>query len=291
MSTLVQSAAGQLWLRRFKTAALAAAVLVVAGYALRPLQQPAWEKVRATQPELNLDDIQGALGQGLIVGVLGGFRTIIADLLFIEIYTEWEDRNRARVETLLGLVTAIDPRPMFFWRNGAGMIAYDIPIWRMREIGRLPEIPEAVQQAIRHEQAQRGIAFLDEGLQYHPGNPRLLVLKAQIYLNRLEDTETAAQIYKQAWEAGGPYFTARIHAELLRRLDRKREAYAFLKELVPRLPADSPAARREVVIERIRDLEDALGIPPAERFEPGQPPPPGAARAAPAEPGHDGNPH
>ncbi|HEY0946391.1 MAG TPA: hypothetical protein VGD81_14030, partial [Opitutaceae bacterium] len=75
-----------------------------------------------------------------------------------------------------------------------------------------------------------------------------------------------------------PYYAARIHAELLRRMGRKREAYDWLVRLYPTLPrsrdgAPASAAMLEaampgVVLQRIRELEQELGVPEAQRFIP-----------------------
>jgi hypothetical protein len=50
-----------------------------------------------------------------------------------------------------------------------------------------------------------------------------------------------------------------VHAELLRELGRNAEALAWLRKILPDLPADDPAARREVVLQRIKELESVVG--------------------------------
>ena len=49
-----------------------AAVLTAAGFVLRAFEQPAWDVVRSQQPALKLESLQGALGQGVTVGLLHG---------------------------------------------------------------------------------------------------------------------------------------------------------------------------------------------------------------------------
>ncbi|HKK17951.1 MAG TPA: hypothetical protein VJ952_04645, partial [Opitutales bacterium] len=111
------------------------AFLIVLGLMLRPVEDPAWKQVRSGQAELNLAGMEDALGQGVIVGMLGGFRSIMADFLWIQTNAVWEDRERAKLDSMVRLVTSIDPRPLFFWTNAARMIAYDVPHWRIREEG------------------------------------------------------------------------------------------------------------------------------------------------------------
>ncbi|MGE9294458.1 MAG: tetratricopeptide repeat protein [Puniceicoccales bacterium] len=260
-----------IWLQRVLTLAVCVCVLVIAGLALSPLQRKAWGDVRSLQPELNLKGVEGALGQGLVVGLLGGFRTIIADMVFIRANVYWEKKDRAKTEALINLTTSIDPRPMFFWVNGARIMAYDIPIWRIREAGGLDTVPKSIQTQIYQEQAQRGLDLMDKAAEYFPGNHKIPLEKAQIYNNKLNDKEKAAEYFLKAYETeGGPYFAARIHAELLRQLDRKEEAYNFYRKLYAELPDDDPMANKPVILERIRELEKELDTPALQRL-PAQP--------------------
>jgi hypothetical protein len=57
-----------------------------------------------------------------------------------------------------------------------------------------------------------------------------------------------------------------MHAELLRRAGRPREALAWLVQLHPTLPADDEAAAAGTVLERIRQLEQELAIPEPFRY-------------------------
>jgi hypothetical protein len=56
-----------------------------------------------------------------------------------------------------------------------------------------------------------------------------------------------------------PYYAARIYAELLVGLGREAEALAWLERQLVTLPANDPAARREVVVERIQWLKVRVG--------------------------------
>jgi len=259
---------------------MAILLLAVTGAVLRPFEEPAWQVVRAQQPALKLDSLQGALGQGLTVGLLGGFRAIVADFFWIKTNSVWEDNDLPATQTFIKLVTAIDPRPLYFWQNGSRMIAYDMPNWRITEAGGYDTVPPAEQRRIDEEQATVALNYLREAFGYHPDAPLLHVEIANVYLNRLKDTASAAAAYRQAAEQpGAPYYAARIYPELLRKLGRNAEAYAWLKQLYPTLPkAADPAkgvsefqvdsAMASVVLERIRELERELNVPQSEVFRP-----------------------
>ena len=66
-------------------------LLVLLGLLARPIEAPAWKEVKAGQSEMNLEALEGALGQGLVIGGLGGFRAILADFLWIRTNTRWCD--------------------------------------------------------------------------------------------------------------------------------------------------------------------------------------------------------
>jgi len=270
-------------LRPFGTGAVVALGLFAAGVALRPLEAPAWESIRAGQPALRLESLKDALGQGVTVGLLGGFRAIVADLFWIRTNTIWEDNDLPGTQTSIKLVTAIDPRPLYFWLNGSRMIAYDMPNWRIDKAGGYDAVPDAVKRRFDEEQSSVAIKYLENALEFHPGEPLLILEIANVHLNRLKDNETAAKLYLEASRyPDAPFYAARIHAELLRKIGRNAEAYAFLKQLHPTLPTDDIGAMADVVLGRIRELEDEMGLPEAQRFQPPQTSAPLAAPAAPA---------
>lgn len=243
--------------------------LLLVGLVTRPIEAPAWRQVRSGQPELNLAGMEGAMGQGIIIGMLGGFRSIMADFLWIQTNAVWEQRERAKLDSMVRLVTSIDPRPEFFWINGARMIAYDVPHWRIREEGGYREVPDWRQEEIAREQAEQAFALIRRALEFHPDHPRLLLEIGQIYLNRLEDPAKAAPWFLRASEQpGAPYFAARIYAQLLRRQGEDAQAYDFLKGLFHRLPDDDPYAQKGIILERIRELEETLDLPRSETFTP-----------------------
>lgn len=241
--------------------------LALTGALMRRIEAPLWAVLRAEQPALRLDSAGAAAGQGVTLGLLGGFRAIVADFTWLRLHVLWEQRDLPATDTLLRLVTAVDPRPLYFWVNGARIIAFDMTAWRIAAAGGYAALPAAQQERIGAEQARLAIRRLDEAMAFHPANAALWVERANIELNRLHDVAAAAASYRRASEQpGAPDYAARLHAELLKRLGRKAEALAWLIRLHPQLPpADEATA---VVLGRIRDLEQELRVPPAARYRP-----------------------
>jgi len=242
--------------------------LLIVGLLTRPIEAPAWQRLQSGQPELNLAGLDESLGQGIVIGMLGGFRAVMANFLWIRINGVWGRRDLANLEPMLRLVTTLDPRPHFFWINSARMIAYDVPNWRIREEGGYHVVPEWRKKEIDQEQAQQAFEYINRALEFHPDDPRYYLEIGQIYINRLDDPAQAAPwFFKAADQPGAPHFAARIYAELLRRQGKNAEAYAYLKELHARLPDDDPFARKAIILERIRELERTLRIPIWERYQ------------------------
>jgi tetratricopeptide (TPR) repeat protein len=195
---------------------------------------------------------------------------LLADLIWIRCYTAWVDNDVDRCFALINLAVGIDPRPLFFWINGGRMLAYDMPAWRVEQAGGAGTVPDSVVGRITRDQAQRALEFYQKGLLYHQDNPGLLVDMANIHQRKLNDLDEAARHYRMAAEVpNAPYFAGRIYGELLRRIGKNQEAYDWLTELYPTLPADDPTALKPNVLRRIRELERELRIPADERVEGG----------------------
>jgi|SRR5690625_2473372 len=245
-------------------------VLIVSGFVLQPVQKPAWDKLRENEPALDLASLEGALGQGITVGLLGGFRAVVANFMWLRTNAFWEKDDLPNTQTMINLVTTVDPRPLYFWQNGSRMIALDMSVWRVREVN--PDwdaVPETVIHRIDDEQGKVAIDYLKRGLSFHPDEPKLYIEIANFYQRKRRDLEMAAEYYRKASLAeGAPAYAARIYAEVLRKMERYQDAYDWLKELYATLDPYNPSDRAGVVLERIRELESELDIQPADRFEP-----------------------
>ena len=220
-------------------------LLLLAVSALRPLESRMAANLQAGEP---VPVESGSLA------ALGGWRAVAAGGAWLRANLAWERRDAAATRALLELAVTADSRTLHFWLNAARMMAYDFPAWRA------DGAPRAVREAAVIEEAERALEFLERGLSRHPARAEIYLEMANIRLRALGDREGAAELFRLAAEQpGAPYHAARIHAELLRELGRPAEALAILREILPGLPADDPAARREVVEQRIKELESLLG--------------------------------
>jgi hypothetical protein len=260
------------WWRKGRAMLAIFASLLAAGVAAEPLQDSAWSEVRSRQPELksNLHDLSDNLGQGMLLGVLGGFRTVLADFVWLQSYSYWVQHDRPDTEATIQLAGTLEPDMILYWDEGSRKIAYDIPHWRMQELEQDQESPDPARRAAAEkevqqsmeEQAQRGISLLDRGLKFHPDNYILLRDKAMIYQDRLQDLPDAAENWRlAAATSNSPFFAAREYVELLLQMGERREAYDYLRQLYPTLPPDAPEAQKGVISDWMRALENLLKIP------------------------------
>lgn len=244
------------------------AVLALAGAVGGRIAAPVWKLIREREPVLRLETSATA-GPAATLALFGGFRALAADIAWVELHAQWEKHDLAGTAALVRVVPKLDPRPVYFWLNGARILAYDFTAWRIAAAGGYAVVPAETQEAIGREQARLALAHLDQARAFHPGNAELWIERACIELTRLHDVAAAAVSFRCAAEQpGAPYYAARLHAEMLRRLGRDAEALAWLVRLQPTLPRNDEAAAAEVVLERIHDLEEKLGVPPDRRYHP-----------------------
>jgi hypothetical protein len=254
---------------KLNTLVVVASGLALAGAGLGRVVEPVWSAARERQPALRLNSSMTAAGQGVTLALLGGFRALVADVMWVRMYALWEKHDMPGVQSLLQVVTAIDPRPVYFWVNGARIIANDFAVWRLDMAGGYESAGASAEQRINREQGTIAVGHLDAAMEFHPTNPDLWIERANIELNRLRDLAAAAESYRRAWEMPrAPYYAARLHAELLRRQGRTTEALAWLVKLHPSLPAGDEGAARDVVLDRIRELERELKVPAERAYRP-----------------------
>ncbi|MCC5807624.1 MAG: hypothetical protein JJU00_14970 [Opitutales bacterium] len=196
-------------------------------------------------------------------GLLGGTRQSVANFLWIRGYLYWEERDTPGMENAKLWALRLTPENKGFWKNTARVLAYDVPHWERRGAGeREPDtaLPPA---------PVRALFLLSVAESVFPDSPDFPVERGLILLNVIGDRRAASNAFREAWERpGAPYYTARVHGELLRAEGKTGAAYRWYRELYPKLSDDNPAAAKPVILRRIRALEDELGVGVDERFVP-----------------------
>lgn len=144
--------------------------------------------------------------------VAGGYRTFVADCLWLETNLAWETRDAHRARQMIEFTVSADPQSPYFWLNGARMLAYDFPVWRCEDER---QAPLAVQTSWRRNGASEALRLLDRGQRWHGHSAVLHLEMANICLYAMGDRRRAAEHYRRASEqADAPEFAARIYARL-----------------------------------------------------------------------------
>lgn len=180
-------------------------------------------------------------------------RALAADASWLKANVAWERHDEALARAWAAAAIAAAPDRDYFRVNTARMCAFDFPVWREAHA---PDAPASVRRRWREELADEALALLAAG---PAADAERLIEAGNIALHAGRDPERAAEFYRRAAELpAAPWHAGRIHAELLRQTGRSREALAWLRAWLPRLPADDPAAQRERVMARIAELEREL---------------------------------
>lgn len=193
--------------------------------------------------------ISGGAGRSVATAIAADWCWLKADLA-------WEVRDETRARSWSALAVRAAPHVDYFRLNAARMRAFDFAAWRE---AREPGAPAALRARWRAELGEEAIALVLAG---GDQSAERLIEAGNLALYALRDVPRAADFYRRAAELpNAPWHAGRIHAELLRQSGRTREAVAWLKRWLPRLPADDPAAQRALVMARIAALERELGAP------------------------------
>jgi tetratricopeptide (TPR) repeat protein len=213
---------------------------------------------RAVEFNLSLREQIGQLG---FVAALSGFRSLVADALFIQAHVAWERTEWGRVLLLFRQVTTLQPRAILFWDMAAWHMAWNASVAALND-------PAQPRQALRIK-AQReyfalGKDFLERGIQNNPDRPQLYETLGRLYKEKYKDHERASEFFaKAAALPGAPSYDKRFATyELSYCEGREREAYEQLRGLYDR----GEDERLPTLITRLKFLENKLNIPQDQRI-------------------------
>lgn len=193
---------------------------------------------------------------GRLWSAAGGLRRAAADWFWLRANLAWENHDAEATRQELERTVSADGEPVYFWVNGARMLAYDLPAW---DDARQRGEPEARRRQRHAAAAHEALHWLERGTAAQAGIAEFQVERATIALHGLGDVAAAAEYFRVAAECpDAPYYAARRHAQLLEALGRKREALVWLRARLPHLPATVPEARRAAVAEWVARLETEL---------------------------------
>jgi tetratricopeptide (TPR) repeat protein len=257
---MIRSARQAMALRR---PALVLVILLGFGAARLPLEHKLFaehQRLHFRQVEFNLN-LREQIGQLGFVAALSGFRSLVADALFIRAHVAWERTEWGRVLLLFRQVTTLQPRSVLFWDMAAWHMGWNASVAALND-------PTQPRQALRVK-AQReyfalGKDFLERGIRNNPEKPQLYESLARLYKDKYNDHARASEYFgKAAALPGAPSYDRRFAAyELSYTEGRHREAYEELRRLYDL----GENERLPTLLNRLKFLENKLNIPPDQRI-------------------------
>jgi len=216
------------------------------------------EHFRSVEFNLNLREKLGQLG---FIAALSGFRSIVADMLFIQAHVAWERTEWGRVLLLFRHVTTLQPRAILFWDMAAWHMAWNASVAAMNDRTQ-PRL--ALRIKAQREYFALGKDFLERGIKNNPNRPQLYEALARLYKEKYKDHEHASEFFaKAAAFPGAPSYDKRFSAyELSYCEGREREAYERLHQLYD----EGEKERLPTLITRLKFLENKLDIPQYQRI-------------------------
>lgn len=213
---------------------------------------------RAVDFNLDLREQVGQLG---FVAALSGFRSLVADALFIQAHVAWERTEWGRVLMLFRQVTTLQPRALLFWDMAAWHMAWNASTAALNDRTQ-PRL--ALRIKAQREYFALGRDFLERGIKNNSDRPQLYEALARLYRDKYDDHEHAAEFFaKAASLPGAPSYVKRFAAyELAQCPGREQEAYDQLHALY----RSGETERVPTLLRRLQELEIKLDIPADQRI-------------------------
>ena len=206
-------------------------------------------------------DLREQIGQLGFMAALSGFRSLVADVLFIQAHVAWERTEWGRVLLLFRQMTTLQPRALLFWDMAAWHMAWNASVAALNDSTQ-PRL--ALRVKAQREYFDLGIDFLERGIRNNPDAPQLYEAMGRLYKDKYKDHARASEFFgKAAMLSGAPSYDKRFSAYELSYCDeREREAYGRLHQLYEM----GQNERLPTLLTRLKFLENKLNIPGNERI-------------------------
>ena len=224
-------------------------LLLVFGALRLPIEAALTEQHRSAyfhQARLGLD-LREQIGQLGFLAALSGFRSLVADVVFIQAHVAWERTEWGRVLLLFREATTLQPRSVLFWDMAAWHMAWNASVAALHD----PFQPnDALRRKAQREYFALGKDFLERGIKNNPDRPQLYESLARLYKEKLNNHAAAAKLFARAAalpRSRRSVTNASPPTSFPSRPGHEREAYEALHRLYDRgeqrAPADLAQAR------------------------------------------------
>jgi hypothetical protein len=247
---------------RLRSYVLATVLLLGFGALRLPIETRLTAQDRASYfgtVKLNLA-LREKIGQLGFLAALSGFRTLVADLLWIEAYASWERVEYGNMNLLLNTVTTLAPRNVNFWDMSSWNMAFNASVAAMDN----PKQPKlALRLRAQREYFMLGKDYAERGIENNPDAYVLHQSLANIYKLKLNDhCAAAAEFAKAAAFPHAPTYEKRFAAyEMSQCPGHELEAWRMLRKLYDM----GPQERLPTLEKDLKAMEIKLHLPPEQR--------------------------
>jgi hypothetical protein len=216
--------------------------------------------------------LRDELGQGLTIGVLSGMRSVVADLVWLNVSEAWMDADWWRMGGYINLCMVLQPRAPIFADMGGWELAWNASIAALYDNRTQPDELRRIKAS--RFWIERGLEVYKRGIENNPGYWRLWSDTALLYDQRLKDYRSAAYYYQKASELpNAPVYLERFSALMFdaKHANDDQAAYAAWKALWERLTPDERKTKiheGDRIESEIRRLEQKLSVPNEKRVFP-----------------------
>ncbi|TDU81508.1 hypothetical protein EI77_00818 [Prosthecobacter fusiformis] len=239
-------------------------VFLILGVLKLPVDEAATRHLREARllsPPLEMS-LRDSIGQMGFAASLGGLRSLVASLMYLQTYDAWSNVDWGRVDSYFKITTALQPRYDKYWDEAAWHMAYNAATSYLEN----QEINPAVRGKLYHDHIQRGVDILKEGLKVLPDSPRLWNTLAEVYERRVRDPQKAGDCYLEVMRlTGNPRFGRLAGYEYAKTYDRSlwQKAYDLLKDSYDK------NQRPPSLINTLKQMEKQLNLPAEKRIPEG----------------------
>ncbi|MEM9398778.1 MAG: hypothetical protein AAF984_01095 [Verrucomicrobiota bacterium] len=204
-------------------------------------------------------DFRDAMGQGLMLAALSGFRGVAANFAWHDVTKAWENQQWSRVKKNIELAVLAQPRVDFFWDFGAWHLAWNASSSALRNGDNPSEFGRNKESKMWIEEGRK---LLERGISINPESSELYARMADLHARRLHDFYTAAEFYKKASDLpDSKHFLIRFPGYMYFEAGDTQAEYAYWMEVWPKLsPAEKQSPQWERVKRRIFTLRKELSI-------------------------------
>jgi len=240
----------------------AVAIIALFGAAKFNFEQHLAEEHRAAYfhgAKLNLN-MRQQIGQIGFLAALSGFRSVVADYLWVEAHIIWERVEWGRMALLFNNVTALEPRNVMFWDMSAWFMGYNASNFAIRN----PKEPRlALRIKAQREYFKMAEDFLLRGIENNPDRYKLYEDLATLYKEKFDDHYKAFEYYDKAAQfPDSPSYEKRFAAyQLSYSPGHEQEAY----ERLVKLYKTGENEWLPTLLERLNFLQEKLNVPSGQR--------------------------